>query len=197
MSFNYKKAAQALNYFATRNGGAISKLRALKLIYFADRYHLRKYGRLLTGDQYYAMKFGPVASGVKDIAEMDSVSGQERHYARQFLERGAQDHDVKSKAPVAETVFSPSDRESLAFAWDQFGQTRGIVNVTHRFPEWTRHESRLLSVSRIPMNIEDFLLDPPPGTNPCHPLSDDDRVLRLDEIRERAYCEELLSPRAA
>lgn len=59
--FAYRKAAQALNYFAIQNGGEIEKLQALKLIYFADRYHLRKYGRPITNDQYWAMNFGPVA----------------------------------------------------------------------------------------------------------------------------------------
>lgn len=64
--FAYKKAAQTLNYFAIKNGGEIDKLHALKLVFFADRYHLRKYGRPITNDQYWAMRFGPVASGVKD-----------------------------------------------------------------------------------------------------------------------------------
>jgi len=67
LEFDHKKATQALNFFAKRAGGKITKLNALKLIYLADRYHLRKYGRPIFSDTYWAMPYGPVASSVKDI----------------------------------------------------------------------------------------------------------------------------------
>src|SRR5680860_294981 len=53
---SYEKATQALNFMATKDGGRISKLKAIKLIFLADRYHLRKYGRPVVGDQYFAME---------------------------------------------------------------------------------------------------------------------------------------------
>ena len=87
--FAYKKAAQAINCFAIQNGGEIDKLHALKLVFFADRFHLRKYGRPITNDQYWAMRFGPVASGVKDLFELDSLSHEERHYADSLLVKGS------------------------------------------------------------------------------------------------------------
>ena len=50
----------------------------IKLIFFADRYHIRKYGRPITNDEYLAMDFGPVNSGVKDIAEMSGFLDREK-----------------------------------------------------------------------------------------------------------------------
>lgn len=41
--------------------------RVCKVLYYADREHLSKYGRSITGDEYIAMKFGPVPSNVEDI----------------------------------------------------------------------------------------------------------------------------------
>ncbi len=39
----------------------------LKLLYFADKIHLGKYGWLASGDDYVAMKFGPVGSGAYNL----------------------------------------------------------------------------------------------------------------------------------
>lgn len=55
LPFDYRKTTQALNFFAVKNGGHINKMRSIKLIYFADRFHLRKYGRPITNDEYFAM----------------------------------------------------------------------------------------------------------------------------------------------
>ena len=57
---NYKdaKVVQALDYLVTSLKGGCSKLNLLKLVYLADRYHLRKFGRTVTGDSYRAMPAG-------------------------------------------------------------------------------------------------------------------------------------------
>lgn len=53
-SFSHRKATQALNFFARKAPGhSINKMKALKLVYFADRYHLRKYGRPVVGDNIW------------------------------------------------------------------------------------------------------------------------------------------------
>jgi len=178
LAFNYRKATQALN-FLTRRGDGLTKLTLLKLIYFADRYHLRKYGRAVTNDQYWAMQFGPVASSVKEIAELDSLGGSERHYAMKYLTHGVpadgeKEFLVKSRAEVDEGVFSASDLEALSFAWDTFGgKQSALVNITHKYPEWLKHEGSLKGgQSRVQMDLLDFFDDPvEPGTNPCWPLN--------------------------
>ena len=191
LAFNYKKSTQALNYFAVQNGGMITKLCALKLIYFADRYHLRKYGRPITNDQYWAMQFGPVASSVKEISELDSLSGTERHYAEHFIgkgqpEEGEQYYDIKSINPVDNTVFSESDLEALAFVWNEFGRNLPhLVDITHQYPEWKRHAAALDGgQSRMQMDYMDFFDDPDSKYNPCWPLSDEEKQLRREQLRE-------------
>lgn len=39
----------------------------LKIRYFADKLHLAQYGFLASGDEYVAMKFGPVASSTYNL----------------------------------------------------------------------------------------------------------------------------------
>jgi len=185
--FAYKKVAQILNFFAIKNGGEIEKLHALKLVFFADRYHLRKYGRPITNDQYWAMKMGPVPSGAKDLFEMDSASSLERHYSVKFFERGEKSYSIRSIADVDTYVLSESDQEAISFAWNTFGSTSGIVEKTHLYPEWQRHEAALAGgSSRVPMDYMDFLKSPALGTNPCYSLTPEDQDDRREQLKEMA-----------
>lgn len=43
--------------------------KALKILYFADKEHLNRYGRLICGESYIAMKDGPVPSGAYDLVK--------------------------------------------------------------------------------------------------------------------------------
>lgn len=189
-SFSHRKATQALNFFARRAGGTIEKLMALKLVYFADRYHLRRYGRPIIGDEYLAMQYGPVPSNTKDLAEMsDFLGAEERDYAKTFI-RPTTPISFQSLGAVEEKVFSQSDREALAWAWTQFGHVERfqLAEMTHVYPEWKRHEASLQAklVSRAPMNYRDFLQDPPAGFDPCHALTPEERDAVADGIGDVA-----------
>ncbi len=195
LTFSFKKTTQALNFFARRSGGAINKMKALKLLYFADRYHLRKYGRPITNDEYFAMNFGPVPSGAKDLAEgSDFRPDQERAYAERVI-NPADRQTVASIAEVDVDVFSASDLEALEFAWNTFGrhdQFR-LADITHGYPDWRKHEAALRSesTSRVKMDYSDFLDDAPDTPDPCHALEDEERALRREEIRELAAIHKL------
>ncbi len=46
-----------------------------KILYFADREHLSRYGSLLTGDNYVAMRLGPVPSAIYNL--MKAAAGKQ------------------------------------------------------------------------------------------------------------------------
>lgn len=193
-SFSHRKATQALNFFAQQAGRSINKMKALKLVYFADRYHLRKYGRPVVGDEYVAMNYGPVASGTKDLAEMSDFLGEEeKRYAKKFIHPSESGLAFGSIADVEKKVFSESDREALQFAWDRFGAVEkyALAEMTHRYPDWKRHEPALRSkiVTRVPMNYRDFLQDPEGQADPCHRLSETERNAVASGIDELAAFE--------
>ena len=193
-SFSHRKATQALNFFARKAGRSVNKMKALKLVYFADRYHLRKYGRPVVGDEYVAMNYGPVASGTKDVAEMSDFLGEEEgRYARKFIEPSESGLAYSSVADVDEKVFSESDREALRFAWDRFGRVEKyeLSKLTHRYPDWKKHEAALKSkvVTRVPMSYRDFLQDPEGNAEPCHHLNDAERKAIASGIDEIAAFE--------
>ena len=195
LTFSHRKATQTLNFFAGKAGGQINKLKALKLVFFADRYHLRQYGRPITNDEYHAMEYGPVPSGCKDLAEMSSfLDPNERSYAERFLKPSSQ-YDYASVAGVETPVFSESDLEALEFAWRHFGKFDKfrLAEITHAFPEWKRHAIALQSpdVSRIPMSYRHFLANAPAAVDPAPALSPADQQLRDEEIEELQAIESL------
>jgi uncharacterized phage-associated protein len=62
--FDPQKTLEVLLYIAHNSNDMYN---ALKVLYFADNNHLEKYGRLISGESYVAMKEGPVPSGAYDI----------------------------------------------------------------------------------------------------------------------------------
>ena len=156
-------------------------------MFFADRYHLRKFGRPVSECAYYAMLHGPVASEAKHVAEDDDLlPAPARSYARKFL-RKKPDYDFASIAPVDDSVLSVTDLEALEFAWRNFGRFNKyqLRDITHHYPEWKRHERALKDHKRIKMNYADFFAEPDAGYIPCHALTDEEREAARGLFLER------------
>ena len=187
LSLANRKATQALNYFARQSGGSVNKLKALKLLFFADRYHLRKYGRLVSECTYFAMQHGPVASEAKSIAEEAAGLPQPvAAYARKYVCKKG-DYDCATVTDIDSSVLSATDREALDFAWRNFGRFSKyqLRDITHHYPEWKRHEHALASKKRVPMDCADFFKEPDAGYIPCHTLTDEERQAALELFRQR------------
>ena len=161
-TFKFKKAVQALNLLAALEGGRINKMKALKLIWLSDRGHLRKYARPITGDQYYAMKNGPVASTTKDLAEGSSfLEDFESDYRNQYLRNDDLINFSSIKTPEV-SVFSETDLIVLNQVYldfkhlDQFD----LSNLSHEYPEWKKYAPLLRNGhSRCAISLEDFIDD--------------------------------------
>ena len=187
LKFDYKKTTQALNYFAQKEGGQINRMKAIKLVFFADRYHLRKFGRPITNDEYYAMKHGPVGSGVKDIASFVTDNPDELEYSRTYIDRVGE-YEYRSITELDRSVFSRSDLEALEFAYNTFGSFhhyRLANDITHEYPEWKKHEEAIKNgASRITMDYVDFLEDSSSELNPCFKLEDKDKEIVKEQLKE-------------
>ena len=195
-NIDHRKVTQIINFFASKSGGKINKLKTLKLIFLADRYHLRKYGRLVSGDYYVAMKLGPVPSTAMDIAELDEfLDNTYKTYAQKYIKALDNGRRIESIKLVNDDYFSESDKEALTFAWEKFGhlQKWSLSDFTHFYPEWKKHENALRSGSKVEyMELKDFFLDPDTETvDKCYKLSEEERRLRLEHLAELIHCESL------
>lgn len=62
--FDKSKALEVLLYVTHQTQ---DMYHTAKIIYFANRYHLEKYGRFIIDDRVIAMKHGPVLSNLYDM----------------------------------------------------------------------------------------------------------------------------------
>jgi len=165
MPINHRKITQVLNWLAKKEGGSINKMKAIKLIWMADRLHLRKYGRSITNDDYIAMRLGPVGSMTRDITDQATqyLSDEQLGYARTYLSK-TDDNYFKSIDDVDGSVLSKSDIEILEQVYEKLGKFNqfDLKDLSHEYPEWKKFKRILESGARkqMPMSYKDFFKDP-------------------------------------
>ena len=82
-----KKIVSILNFLSQRVN-YLTKLKAAKLLYFADKEHLIQYGRSITNDRYIKMKYGPVPTRILNIINYPDeylLESENRKYLHTFL----------------------------------------------------------------------------------------------------------------
>jgi len=62
-----EKALASILYLAQKANGSIDMYKLVKLVYLADKKHLLKWGRTITGDMFARMEHGTTPSGVYDM----------------------------------------------------------------------------------------------------------------------------------
>jgi uncharacterized phage-associated protein len=69
-NISHDKAIEAIIWLSNKQPG-IDIYHIVKIIFFADKMHLNRYGRPLIGDTYIKMEYGPVPSAIKDLITRD------------------------------------------------------------------------------------------------------------------------------
>ncbi|MHA1782015.1 MAG: Panacea domain-containing protein [Promethearchaeota archaeon] len=150
-------------YYILKKIGRADKIKLTKLIYLADKYHLMKYGRTITGDKYYAMPQGPVGSLVLDVlnSENYSLNEEEIAYFKDLINRvGEFNYEIANKNKNKFEYLSETDIEALDYICRKFGKWDSwyLKEYTHKYPEWNQHEKLLKSEieRRVPIKTEEL-----------------------------------------
>jgi len=67
--FDSEKAIAAIVYLASKGLHGLTKYKICKLLFLADKNHLVRYGRPITGDRLCAMPHGPVPSRILNLLD--------------------------------------------------------------------------------------------------------------------------------
>ncbi len=143
MAYNPRKAAQTIAYFILKSGlQDMNSLKAVKLIYLADRECIRKRGFPIQDEDRVSMKHGPVNSStydhIKGEVDLDQCGWAD------FLNDKANHRIGLSNNTIKEDdldEMSENEMEVLESVWGQFGHMNQweLVDYTHdpeKVPEW-------------------------------------------------------------
>ncbi len=161
--FKAEKSVEAILYIG-QNVKQATFHHISKIMYFADKKHLEKYGRFICGDTYVAMKHGPVPSGTYDILKIVRDNGfaplieinaaKKAFIVDNFL--------VKPLRFARQDYFSESDLECLDNAIKQYGilSFKQLTDLSHDRAWQMTDENDYIDIEQIVTTLDaDYLLD--------------------------------------
>lgn len=151
--FNLEKFIASVTFFAKETKD-LDKLKIAKLLYFADKYHLLRYGTPIIGDTYYHLDYGPVPSKALDIINeileekifsFTPVDCSNKKYFEEYL-------NIKKKGLVNKySIFevkkepnldclSDSEQEALRQTVKKYGclSSSDLIRETHKDASWNK-----------------------------------------------------------
>jgi uncharacterized phage-associated protein len=67
--FDFERTQAAIMYLASKELPELTKYKICKLLFLADKYHLVRFGRVITGDKYWAIPHGPVPTRTLNLLD--------------------------------------------------------------------------------------------------------------------------------
>lgn len=111
--FDEKKGVEALTYIASKWPG-VTAFYASKVLFFAEKYHLNRFGRPIVADTFIAMPNGPVPSTLYNFIEGKLDQAGDPDAIAQALDIS---HDrysrIRARRAADFDALSPSDVECL------------------------------------------------------------------------------------
>lgn len=164
------KITQSLGFLLSLDDNhRMNKLKLVKLVWAADRYHLRKYGRTVTDSEYFALPHGPVSSLTLDIINDNEIAlrKEDLSFIAEHITSWENDkNQVVLYNKTEDDYLSESDKEALGFAWETFGDKDPFEladDITHKYPEWSKFSEHFginNKPGRRPIDLGDFFKNP-------------------------------------
>jgi uncharacterized phage-associated protein len=137
--FDEAKAVETLVYIADA-WPRITPFFLSKVLFVADRDHLRDFGRPITGDAYIAMDHGPVPSRIYDIinGNLDFFGDPSAISKALTIDQKGKYHEVTAQRKPNIDLFSETDIAALdgAIRLCKGKSFAELSSLTHQEPAW-------------------------------------------------------------
>jgi uncharacterized phage-associated protein len=167
--FNIEKIIQVLAYIQRRieKEDSYDKLKLLKLLFLADRCHLREYVSLISHDKYYAFRNGPTASKTLNVIN---------HYT-DLIDCTEEELELLNKVEILDNnnriikenntdCMSEVEMRVIERICNTFGEfdNKALIEITHDYPEWKRYKRFFLNGysldDELIIKTDDFFKNP-------------------------------------
>lgn len=190
--FDFEVTKATLLYLASKELPEFDKYRAVKLVFLADREHLLRFGRTITGDAYSALPYGPtpdrtlcLLNGLAMVAleGKDPISDEIAELAKVFSMADLAHPTYHAKSHPDWDALSKSDLIVLDHVVDQHGRKsfNELMALTHGMRAYTLAWRNDVDRKKFPMAFEDFFAEEP------------DKEEFLKEIEEEQHLAKLFS----
>jgi hypothetical protein len=182
--FDFEKTKAALLHLAAKGLPEFDKYKACKLLFLADREHLLRLARPITGDRYEALAFGPVPSKTAELLDQMEMAlkGHREHAgpAAVSLADAFRLECTRCYHPLEAAdldALSESDVVVLDEVADEHGSESfgPVADFTTKIAAYKMAWQGETGQEKFPMLFENFFADAPNG----------DVVLREARWRER------------
>lgn len=170
--FDFEVTKAALVYLASKNLPHFDKYRAVKLLFLADREHLLRFGRPITGDKYSALPFGPTGDRIlKLLGALESVALEGE------TAKGSEVAELVASLAVAEDEYSTyhakiepdldalskSDIKVLDHVVEEHGLKSfdELKNYTHGMHAYKAAWREVEGQRKFPITFDDFFAEEP------------------------------------
>lgn len=161
--FDSEKLVAVLAFFASKGIGDLDAMKSAKLLFFADKRHLLKYGRPILGDEYYCMPHGPVPTRSLNMIQdafSPNPSGDSEHMDEYLgVDRNKRYPSFTPKKAPDLDVLSTSDLEILEEIASEYGAKDAwqLRELSHLDPTVKLADEQRLASSKgsvpIPFNL--------------------------------------------
>lgn len=153
MNNRTSKIIQVISYLLQKEK-RMNYMKLIKLVYFADKLHLKKYWKTITNDVYFALPKWPLGSLTSDI-----IKSPEQLNLEWELPFEKDWFDLKTKTQITDfDRISELERQDLDKIYDIFWwySEWKLVELTHNYKEWRDLEQKVNEYSRVEMPVESF-----------------------------------------
>ena len=188
--FDLEATKAALLYLASKELPVFDKYRAIKLLFLADRQHLLRFGRTITGDTYSALPYGPtpdqtldLLNGLEKVALEGSAPASDgvAELARIFLVEDLAHPTYHAESEADFDALSRSDVLVLDSVVRDHGHKtfNELRDLTHGMKAYTNAWRGGSARKKFPMMFEDFFADEPDKADFLTELAEEQRLARL------------------
>jgi hypothetical protein len=128
-SANVRKALEVILWFAEKSP-SVDVYHVVKAAFYADKSHIRKYGRPITGDSYIADTYGPLPKVIYGILRRDPFELLALNSNGDIPARLEHDVFVKGERAPNRALLSKSDEAALEEGW-QFVKDKSFDDLYH------------------------------------------------------------------